>query len=143
MTTKPKVFVTEKELHDWYLQSTKLLNPKSYNPNAQKPFENLTKEQQQIDKLIAYKVNLKHEMIVDELKLSQRMMMKTYRVGLKQMMEDIIEHRFQSLEQKVEKMKNECEDIVEHSRYKQDRAECKHALFKLNEVLKLIEESRT
>jgi len=47
---------TAKYMHLCYLEATKLLNPKSYNKNAQKPFDKLTKEQQFIDLFIARKM---------------------------------------------------------------------------------------
>ena len=48
--------ITGERLHEYYLEATKTLNPKSYNPNAQKKFKDLTKEQQQIDIFIANKL---------------------------------------------------------------------------------------
>jgi len=47
---------TAKYMHLCYLEATKLLNPKSYNKNAQKPFDKLTKEQQFIDLFITRKM---------------------------------------------------------------------------------------
>ena len=43
-------------LHKWYLEATKKLSPESYNPNAQKPYEEMTEEQKFIDRYIADKV---------------------------------------------------------------------------------------
>jgi hypothetical protein len=45
------------QLHIWYLEATKELNPKSFNLNAQKSYEELTDEQKFIDKYIANKLN--------------------------------------------------------------------------------------
>jgi hypothetical protein len=45
-----------KQIHDWYLQATKKLNPESYNQNAQKKYDDLTEEQKFIDRYIAGKV---------------------------------------------------------------------------------------
>ena len=45
-----------KQLHAWYLEATKELNPESYNPNAQKAYEDMTDEQKFIDRYIAKKV---------------------------------------------------------------------------------------
>jgi hypothetical protein len=42
-----------KFLHRAYLAALKHLKPESYNPNANKPFEELTEEQQSIDLFIA------------------------------------------------------------------------------------------
>lgn len=44
-----------KQLHLWYLEATKELNPESYNPNAQKAYEDMTEEQKFIDRYIADK----------------------------------------------------------------------------------------
>ena len=49
--------ITGKQLHKWYLEVTKLINPKSFNRRAQKPYEKLTEEQQKIDDFIAEKIN--------------------------------------------------------------------------------------
>lgn len=46
------------DLHNWYLEATKELNPESYNPNAQKPYDELTDEQKFIDKFVCSR--LKH-----------------------------------------------------------------------------------
>jgi len=43
------------KIHEWYLEATKELNPKSYNPNAQKSYQDLTEEQKFIDRYIAKK----------------------------------------------------------------------------------------
>jgi hypothetical protein len=42
-----------RKLHEWYLEATKSLNPESYNPNAQKSYDDLTAEQKYIDNYIA------------------------------------------------------------------------------------------
>jgi len=52
-----KEWINAKQLHDWYLEAIRTLHPESYNPNAAKPFEELTEEQQEIDKYIATRVN--------------------------------------------------------------------------------------
>lgn len=49
--------VKPEQLHDWYLEAVKRLKPESFNPNAQKPYEDLTDEQKYIDKYIANKIN--------------------------------------------------------------------------------------
>jgi hypothetical protein len=41
------------QLHEWYLQATKKLNPESYNQKSQKPYRWLSEEQQSIDLFIA------------------------------------------------------------------------------------------
>lgn len=43
-------------LHQWYLEATKNLDPKHYNPEAQKEFWKLSDEQRYIDEFIAGKV---------------------------------------------------------------------------------------
>jgi len=45
-----------KELHGWYLEATKTMNPESYNSNAQKSYEDLTEQQRGIDRFIAEKI---------------------------------------------------------------------------------------
>ena len=49
--------VKPEQLHEWYLEAVKRLKPESFNPNAQKPYEDLTDEQKYIDKYIANKIN--------------------------------------------------------------------------------------
>lgn len=44
------------QLHLWYLEATRELDPKSYNPNAQKAYNDLTDEQKFIDRYIAGKI---------------------------------------------------------------------------------------
>lgn len=53
------ITIKPEELHQWYLEATKSLNPKSFNPDAQKPYEEMTEEQKFIDKFIANKINQK------------------------------------------------------------------------------------
>ncbi len=53
---KTEVEKMAKQLHVWYLEATRSLNPKSYNPRAQKGYEDLTEEQKEIDRYIALKV---------------------------------------------------------------------------------------
>jgi len=43
-------------LHNWYLEATKSLNPKSFNKKAQKKYKDLSEEQKEIDRYIARKV---------------------------------------------------------------------------------------
>lgn len=47
---------TAEMLHEWYLEATKELDPKNYNPKAQKAYKDLTEEQKFIDRFIAKKV---------------------------------------------------------------------------------------
>jgi len=44
------------QLHTWYLEATKKIQPNSYNKNAQKKYSDLTEEQKFIDRYIAKKV---------------------------------------------------------------------------------------
>lgn len=44
--------ITPKQLHDWYLYAIEELSPKDYNPNAKKQYEELTREQKEIDIII-------------------------------------------------------------------------------------------
>ena len=34
-----------KQMHEWYLEATQRLHPQSFNPNAQKKYEELTDEE--------------------------------------------------------------------------------------------------
>ena len=54
-----------KLLHDWYLEAVSKLNPTSFNPNANKAFDDLTPDQKYIDFYIAGK-------IIDKLKPPQK-----------------------------------------------------------------------
>lgn len=47
---------TPEQLHLYYLEAIKNINPESYNEQANKPFEELTKEQRYIDEFISYKI---------------------------------------------------------------------------------------
>ena len=47
------------QMHIWYLEATLKLHPESFNPNAQKKYEDLTDEQKFIDIFIAKKVEEK------------------------------------------------------------------------------------
>jgi len=60
-------------LHIWYLEVTKKINPKSFNPNAQKEYSKLTEEQKFIDKYISEKIleeleQREKEILEDEIK---------------------------------------------------------------------------
>jgi len=59
--------ITSKQLHEWYLQAIKLLHPESYNPNAQKPYDELTEEQKSIDKFIVDRINNEIRKVKEEL----------------------------------------------------------------------------
>ena len=48
--------ITPEQLHNWYLEAIKELHPESFNPNAKKPYSELTEEQKFIDKYIADKI---------------------------------------------------------------------------------------
>ncbi len=54
-----------RKLHFWYLEATKMLNPKSYNPLAQKDYADLTEEQKQIDRFIAKKILEEKDSLTD------------------------------------------------------------------------------
>ena len=49
--------ITAKQLHKWYLEAIKELNPEDYNPRAEIPYEKLSKNQKKIDIYIAKKIN--------------------------------------------------------------------------------------
>ncbi len=57
MKELPKQFEDKlpEKLHLWYLEAVKELHPESFNPNANKPYNELTDEQKFIDKYIAKK----------------------------------------------------------------------------------------
>lgn len=57
--------IDPEELHNWYLEATRELHPESYNSDAQKPYDDLTREQKYIDNYIASKINKK---VRDEIK---------------------------------------------------------------------------
>lgn len=57
LLAQAKKEIKPEQLHEWYLEATKELNPESYNPNAQKSYDQLTEEQRFIDKYIADKIN--------------------------------------------------------------------------------------
>lgn len=45
-----------KQLHGWYLEATKELNPENYNAKAQVAYDDMNEEQKEIDRYIARKV---------------------------------------------------------------------------------------
>ena len=49
--------VTPKELHDWYLEGSKELDPDNFNDEAQVEYEDLPEPQKKLDQFIAKKVN--------------------------------------------------------------------------------------
>ncbi len=55
------------QLHIWYLEATKELNPKSFNSNAQKSYQELTEEQKYIDRYIANKILQSRQELLDEI----------------------------------------------------------------------------
>ena len=48
--------ITPKKLHEWYLDACSLIRAKTYNQKAQKPYSELTKEQQFIDHFICQQI---------------------------------------------------------------------------------------
>lgn len=51
-----------KQLHGWYLEATKELNPENYNAKAQVAYDDMNEEQKEIDRYIARKVlSLHHQ----------------------------------------------------------------------------------
>ena len=50
-----ELFVAE-QLHEWYLEATKSLNPENYNAKAQVPYSEMNEEQKEIDRYIARKI---------------------------------------------------------------------------------------
>jgi len=44
------------QLHIWYLEASKKMNPESYNKKAQVPYEELSEEQKFLDRYIATKI---------------------------------------------------------------------------------------
>lgn len=57
--------IDPEELHNWYLEATARIDPNNYNDKAQKPYDELNREQKFIDNYIASKINKK---IRDDLK---------------------------------------------------------------------------
>ena len=54
--TSQKVEELARRLHNWYLTATCKLDPESYNPKAQKNYDELTDEQRFIDRYIAEQI---------------------------------------------------------------------------------------
>lgn len=50
-----------RRLHDWYLEATGQLDPKNFNHEAQKPYEQLRQQQKDIDRYIAGQVKAWHK----------------------------------------------------------------------------------
>ena len=48
--------ITPEQLHEWYLEATKHLDPQYVNPKAQIPYDELKPSQKAIDKYIANKI---------------------------------------------------------------------------------------
>jgi hypothetical protein len=57
MTKQELLKVTPEQLHKWYLEATKELDPHFFNLKAQVPYEDLHDKQKWIDKDIADKIN--------------------------------------------------------------------------------------
>lgn len=55
------MIVTGEQLHIWYLEAVANLRLESFNPNAQKPYSELTEEQRSIDEFIAGKIRQRGE----------------------------------------------------------------------------------
>lgn len=45
-----------KQIHTWYLEASSKLHPESFNPAAQKSYEELTEEQKYLDRYLAGKI---------------------------------------------------------------------------------------
>ena len=76
-TPSPTWEALAKQLHHWYLEATKDLDPDNFNPNAQKSYDELTEQQQFIDRYIANKVGAqidkaKAESFADGKKVSEQ-----------------------------------------------------------------------
>ena len=69
------------QLHVWYLEATKQLNPESYNPNAQKSYQDLTEDQKNIDRFIAKKVIDSNRQTVKEVLEGVREEIEKMKVG--------------------------------------------------------------
>lgn len=48
--------ITGEQLHIWYLEAIEKIRPDSYNPNAVRPYKDLSLKQQAIDGYIAQKI---------------------------------------------------------------------------------------
>lgn len=48
--------LTAEQLHNWYLEAIEQIRPDSYNPDAVRPFKDLSLKQQAIDEYIVQKV---------------------------------------------------------------------------------------
>jgi hypothetical protein len=49
--------ISPEQLHEWYLEAVEKISPDNFNPNAAKPYGELTDEQRFIDEYIADKIN--------------------------------------------------------------------------------------
>jgi hypothetical protein len=45
-----------KQIHTWYLEASQKLHPESFNPEAQKSYEDLTEEQKYLDRYLAEQI---------------------------------------------------------------------------------------
>ena len=59
-----RFWILPEELHGWYLEATKNLKKESFNPDAQKCYDELTKEQKFIDIWISELINDRLKIIV-------------------------------------------------------------------------------
>jgi len=58
------------QLHKWYLEAVKNLDPQFYNGEAEKEYEYLNEQQKEIDRYIARKIILTSEKRIAELELA-------------------------------------------------------------------------
>lgn len=61
---KDRKKISPEQIHIWYLEATKKINPKFYNQKAQKFYNELSKEQKSIDRYVANKI----QQLLDEQK---------------------------------------------------------------------------
>jgi hypothetical protein len=89
------------QLHTWYLEATRELNPESYNIKAQVDFDDLTEEQKSIDRFIALALQeYINKEILKELELAiGKMTLTKYHTGKLDL--DWIIHRIGELKEKL------------------------------------------
>ena len=56
MTENNSIEGLARQLHDWYLEGTKSLDPENYNSKAQVSYDEMNEQQKEIDRYIARKV---------------------------------------------------------------------------------------
>lgn len=128
--------INPEQLHEWYLEATKKLNPESFNEKAQKPFKELTKEQQFIDCFIADKIaeHIRKQLILIEEHFKHSIPISTHervKIDYKEDISDLKErlnaqlklnsryaHEITRLEIEIEELKRQINCVKDHPEIK-------------------------